>query len=126
LRLKGLHEIEKSKSVVWIDEKSEHSVRILKQITRDYLIDHPSLAAQQEGQKRIIEDLFRMIYRDGDDRPPRYLPKRLQYLWDKDIYAGRARAAADCIGSLTEAECIGLHNRLHGSFSGSVLDPLVR
>jgi dGTPase len=126
LRLKGLHEVVKTQPLVSIDEKSEHTVRILKQITRDYLIDHPSLAAQQEGQKRIIEDLFQLIYRDGENSPPRYLPKRLHYLWHSDIYAGPARAAADGIGSLTEAECIGLHNRLHGTFSGSVLDPIVR
>jgi dGTPase len=126
LRLKGLHEVRKSVPVVIIDPSDEQEVRILKQITRDYLIEHPSLVAQQEGQKRIVSSLYTMIYSDATKSPPKYLPRRLHYLWDNDIYNGPARATADCISSLTEAEIIGLHKRLHGTFSGSVLDPIVR
>jgi dGTPase len=126
LRLKGLHEVRRSEPLVLIDPSDEQEVRILKQITRDYLIDHPSLVAQQEGQKRIISSLFIMIFDDAERGLPKYLPRRLHYLWDDDIYSGPARASADCISSLTEAEIIGLHNRLHGTFSGSVLDPIVR
>src|SRR5690606_36054122 len=61
----------------WLDE-----IRILKQITRDYIIGSPTLAAQQHGQKRIIEDLFEAFWK-GHDRElgfPPFLPIRLRYL----------------------------------------------
>ena len=112
--------------LVNINDEEQEEVKILKQITRDYITSHPSLVAQQKGQERIIYNLFDMIYKDADHRPPRYLPKRLHYLWDDDIFVSKARAASDCISSLTEAEVVGLHNRLQGTSSGSVLDPIVR
>lgn len=108
--------------IIGTEEADE--VRILKQITRDYIISNPSLAAQQKGHKRILETLFESIFEDSSEGPPPYLPRRLTYLWG---YAGgRARFAADCVASLTEAEAVGLHGRLQGLSSGSVLDPIVR
>jgi len=108
-----------------IGKEEADEVRILKQITRDYIISNPSLAAQQKGHKRILESLFKSILEDSSGGPPPYLPRRLVYLWD---YAGArsARFAADCVASLTEAEAVGLHGRLQGLSSGSVLDPIVR
>lgn len=100
-------------------------VRVLKQIMRYYILQNPSLAAQQRGQQRIIENLFKDIYSDSAKRLPVYLPIRLRYLWDL-ADGQRARFAADCIACLSEAEAIALHHRLHGLASGSVLDPIVR
>jgi dGTPase len=94
-------------SSVVIDTQLVDEVKILKQITKDYIIRNPALLAQQEGQK-----------------PPAYLPTRLIYLWGKDIRP--PRFVADCISSLTEAEAVGLCSHLHGWSSGSVLDPIVR
>jgi dGTPase len=111
--------------VVSIGPEEAEEVRILKQITRDYIINNPSLSAQQKGQRHILSTLFDNFIEDSVEAPPRYLPRRLIYLWD---YADHqpARFAADCIASLTEAEAIGLHARLQGLSSGSVLDPIVR
>jgi dGTP triphosphohydrolase len=55
---------------------------LLKQITRDYIIKSPSLAAQQHGQRKIIEGLFGEIYstKDDDSECPDFLPIRLRYL----------------------------------------------
>jgi dGTPase len=109
---------------VAINQEEADEVRILKQITRDYIINNPSLAAQQKGQDQVLRALFEEICKDSKQDLPRYLPQRLHYLWD---YAENAsRFAADCIASLTEAEAVGLHNRLKGLSSGSVLDPIVR
>lgn len=102
-------------------------VQILKQITRDYIIGSPNLAAQQHGQQRIITDLFQDLI-DKSESPggyPAFLPTRLRYL--RPI-AGTspARFVADCIASLSESEAVALHSRLTGVASGSVLDPIVR
>lgn len=107
-----------------------HTVMIMKQITRDYIIANPALAAQQKGHERIIRELFQTILSDtaaSEDRitqVPRYLPKRLEYI--ADLSSERSRFVADCISGLTEREVTELHARLTGASYGSVLDPIVR
>ena len=115
-----------TKTVVF-NEEALTEVQLLKQITRDYIIGSPTLAAQQHGQKRIITDLFDALW-DGHDRElgyPAFLPIRLRYLAEVPN-TSRARFVADCIASLSESEAIGLHGRLCGAATGSVLDPIVR
>jgi len=114
------------KAVVF-DEDRLHEVLILKQITRDYIIGNPTLAAQQHGQKKIIQELFKAINEGYDETLgyPTFLPIRLRYLSEIDS-GTHARMVADCIASLSESEAIALHARLHGIAAGSVLDPIVR
>lgn len=116
-----------SSVAVVFDQDRVDEVKILKQITRDYIIGSPILAAQQHGQKRIITDLFEALldYANGDTGYPTFLPVRLRYLRPM---AGNSpsRFVADCIASLSESEAIALHARLTGSVTGSVLDPIVR
>lgn len=114
------------KAVVFRSEDVDE-VAILKQITRDYIIASPTLAAQQHGQKLIIEQLFEHLSSDlnNPNGYPTFLPVRLRYL--RRISDGSPnRFVADCIASLSEAEAIGLHARLTGRVAGSVLDPIVR
>lgn len=116
-----------SDKAVVFDEDRLHEVLILKQITRDYIIGNPTLAAQQHGQKRIIQELFKAINEGYDESlgyPP-FLPVRLRYLTEIDG-GTHARNVADCIASLSESEALALHARLHGIAAGSVLDPIVR
>lgn len=102
-------------------------VQILKQITRDYVIGSPNLAAQQHGQKRIISGLFEALSAEcaNSNGYPSFLPVRLRYL--RPIAdTSPARFVSDCIASLSEAEAVALHARLMGIATGSVLDPIVR
>lgn len=118
--------LSEAKAVVF-NEDSAREVLILKQITRDYIIGSPTLAAQQHGQKRIITDLFSALW-EGHDRElgyPPFLPIRLRYLAEVPD-TSRARFVADCIASLSESEAMALHARLCGIATGSVLDPIVR
>ncbi len=124
LKLRNHDEIGADGVCVEIENNFADEIKILKQITSDYIINVPSLAAQQRGHRRIVEQLFEDLYEDSVKDWPAYLPVRLRYLW-----AGvdrRARFAADCISSLSEAEALALHSRLRGLASGSVLDPIVR
>lgn len=102
-------------------------IQILKQITRDYIIGSPTLAAQQYGQKKVIRELYEALTSESQNPNgyPAFLPVRLRYL--RPI-AGTspARFAADCIASLSESEAVALHSRLTGAVTGSVLDPIVR
>jgi dGTPase len=97
---------------------------MLKQITRQYIIARPALRAQQRGQEKLLEELFDDLIAKNSEK---YLPMRIAYLLEgQSGRRARARPVADCISSLTEAEAIGLHRRLRGQDSGSVLDPIVR
>ena len=75
---------------------------------------------------RDLPDLwFQAVHDILDHGSERYIPRKFLYLlMDRSI--SRARAVADCIASLTEAEALQLHGRLRGYASGSVLDPIVR
>lgn len=116
---------------VVFDQERRDEISILKQITRDYIIGSPTLAAQQHGQELIIDELYQCLF-EAKDVPvgggievPKILPIRLRYL--KSLSGtSRARFVADCISSLSEAEAISLHGRLTGVATGSVLDPIVR
>ena len=115
------------KRPVNFDTDALEEVAVLKQITRDYVIGNPSLMAQQHGQKRILEDLFNEIFEaiDESNAVPKFLPIRLRYL--REIADNQnARFVADCVATLSEREAIGLHGRLFGTATGSVLDPIVR
>lgn len=103
----------------------QDEVRVLKQITRDYVIQNPALAAQQRGQRRILKELFKDLKKDLKSGKPRYLPIKFKHLAE-DGHTSPARSVADCIASLSEAEAVALHARLRGHSAGSVLDPIVR
>jgi dGTPase len=108
-----------------IDEKFEDEVKLLKQIARDYILSSPSLAAQQLGQRRVLESLFADFLAEIQAKMPRVLPRRFHHLIEENGLSA-ARVASDCVASLTEGEAIALHLRLTGISSGSVLDPIVR
>lgn len=115
-----------TRSVTFVENDLDE-VSLLKQVTRDYVIRNPSLMAQQHGQKRIIKELFEEIYDAIDEKIdyPAFLPVRLRYLHEISA-PNTARFVADCIASLSEREAVGLHGRLYGTATGSVLDPIVR
>ncbi|WP_164155658.1 deoxyguanosinetriphosphate triphosphohydrolase family protein [Sandarakinorhabdus rubra] len=116
-----------SNEAVVFNEDSVNEVRILKQITRDYIIGNPTLAAQQHGQQRIIKELFKALW-DGYDAElgyPPFLPIRLRFLAEVPGIT-KARFVADCVASLSESEATALHARLFGATPGSVLNPIVR
>ena len=103
----------------------QDEIRLLKQITMDYILSSPSLAAQQRGQIKIIEHLFEEFFDEIKSGKPKVLPRRFHHqLGNSEDTPGRI--AGDCIASLTEGEAIALHRRLNGTSGGSVLDPIVR
>lgn len=111
--------------VLAISKEIRGQIAILKQITRDYIIATPALAAQQVGYREIIANLFDAFFDTPKDEMPAFTPTRLQYLWSlRD--GNKARFAADCVAALSETEAVRMHARLRGLNSGSILDPIVR
>ena len=103
-------------------------ITILKQITWHYIINDPTISAQQKGQSHILESLFMDLSSSSEGRP-KYLPVRFHYLFEKDTTGAIPtveRAVSDSICSMTEAEATALYKRLSGQEGGSVLDPIIR
>ncbi len=113
---------------VEIKQDLEDEVRILKQLTRHYVIDNPALAAQQHGQRRVLSELFdTFIDALNKKANQRIIPARFEHLIESSTSAeDKARLAADCIASMTEDEALALHRRLMGTAAGSVLNPIFR
>lgn len=121
---------QEKKKCVDVDPDTESPIRVMKQITRDFIKKNNALAAQQHGQKRVITELFNILYREihefkTNQTSLRLLPKKFHHIAQVHSETA-ARSVADCIASLTESEAVALHARLTGIGVGSVLDPIVR
>jgi dGTPase len=120
---------------VLIDRRIRMEVAMLKQLTWQYVIYNPALAAQQYGYRRVIRELFEIFMDAAADPGMRnLLPVRCQEWLRRDDERAdfesddqfAARAVADLIASMTEQEALGMHRRLTGASPGSVTDIVVR
>ena len=68
IRAARLQQPDRNGISVAIGAEESDEVLILKQITRDYIISNPSLAAQQKGQERLLNTLFDQLY-DNPSNP---------------------------------------------------------
>lgn len=106
-------------------------VDVLKELTWRYMIDGPSLAAQQYGQKVAIANVYGALMNAADsnsDVDKSILPARARDMLngkDSTSPAYRARVVADTICSMTEEELIRFNARLTGVTLGSVRDSIV-
>lgn len=105
-------------------------IEILKQLTKQYVVNGTQLATMQRGQVEVIRELFRSLHSWAmDDSERARLPMRLRefiLLAEAETYGSQeaaiARAVADYIATLTEDQAVALHNRLTGVATGSVQD----
>lgn len=107
-------------------------VDALKELTWHYVIERPALASQQEGQLRIIDDLFEILLDAASgSRNQALLPERVRHQLElavgatADVPSLRGRIVCDAICSFTEDEAMQLHRRLTGIDLGSVIDVIV-
>lgn len=109
----------------------KHEVKMLKELTWYYVIHNPSLATQQYGQRKIIEDLFGIFY-DAVEKPkyrhllPHIYQEQLEEMertfHGEELDHNRTRIVVDLISSMTERHALIMHRRLKGISLGSVLD----
>jgi dGTPase len=119
-------DLKTSKVRLKIDAKAKREVEALKLLVVAYVIRRPSLAVVQEGQKRVIQELFKRYFEasshgkhDGRRLFPPSAKERLESEGDE---GPRARVVLDFISGLTETAAIQLHNRLSGGWTASALD----
>jgi dGTPase len=111
-----------------IDRAIKAQVAVLKELAWFYVINDPSLATIQRGQRCIVEELHE-IYCDAvcDRYKWQLFPLGLRELIPLfPEQHDRLRLATDFVASLTEQMAYELHHRLTGVSSGSILDAPAR
>lgn len=118
-------------TAVTVDAGQRKEIAILKQLTWRYVIEAPGLAVQQHAQKQVIRCLYGIFRNEVGKRSsnllPAYYKERLKRVVEKEGTggAGSKRVVCDLIAGMTEAQAIGLYQRLNGIVSGSPLDKIL-
>ena len=110
-----------------VDDALRHQVDVLKQLMWFYVIERPSLAILQTGQRAIIEGLFEKYEAEARKGRTRVFPpliaERLETAQTED---GKRRVVVDYIASLTEDGAATIYRRMTGTAGGSIVDPAGR
>jgi dGTPase len=114
---------------VAIDKAHRARVAVLKEIAWHYVVEDPSLATIQHGQRQIIRELHNIYLSalDDPDKGFRLFPlaqrEDLPFLTE---YNDRCRLVTDFVAGLTEEMAYELYHRLTGVTPGSILDAAAR
>lgn len=108
-------------------------VELLKEMIWCYVINNPSLAGHQYGQRQAIRKLFQVLNEAAVKKDYVLFPASFREKAE-ELAGGnggeirveeRARLVADAISSLTDQQALRLYQRFTASAQGSVLDPIV-
>lgn len=120
---------------VQIEPTLRAEVDLLKGLMQYYVFNNPALLAQQLGQRRVVRELFEILFKAAHPTShnrgliphPFYegLTKITEPSDSPSAKRQRARIVADIIASMTEQQAILLHQRLMGISPGSVRDVIV-
>ncbi|MBS2031502.1 MAG: dNTP triphosphohydrolase [Deltaproteobacteria bacterium] len=122
------------------EEAKAFEVKTLKSLMVHYVYRNPALVAQQFGQRRVVAELFKILFDAAKPgaRDAGVIPMPYRDLLDEVNRGGpcvrspedqsreRARLVADIIASLTEQQALEFHQRLAGISPGSVLESIIR
>lgn len=120
---------------VRIEPQHEMEITMWKELTWHYVIEHPSLATQQYGQRRIIKELFRIFREAASSRDRSILPASAREFLEQEeqqannqqaLEQARSRVVADIVAGMTEQQALEMYQRLLGISPGSILTPIVR
>jgi dGTPase len=111
-----------------IDDDLRAEVTMLKELTWTYVIEAVSLAGRQQGQKRVIDELF-AIFSQLSQNPRDWIAFPMFYRERLKAANGRAehitRTCVDLIASMTESQAVAMHHRLTGQTHTSGLDDIL-
>ena len=111
-----------------IDDDLRAEVTMLKELTWTYVIEAVSLAGRQQGQKRVIEELF-ATFSQLSTSPRDWIAFPMFYRERLKAANGRpediTRTCVDLIASMTESQAVAMHHRLTGQTHTSGLDDIL-
>jgi dGTPase len=111
-----------------VDAGVRDEVRALKALMERYVYSSPALVAQQQGQREVVETLFRSFYNATEPgaKLGSLIPPSLRHLAEvAKKPEDRARLAMDSVVSLTEHQAVLLAQRLSGHVPGSIMDSYI-
>jgi dGTPase len=102
---------------------SERAImRFLQNLVWRYVITNPRLATQQEGQRKVVRDLFE-VYKKSAEADQLLVPAHFRRVLEPSEVNCAAsdadRLAVDIVASLSENQATLLHRRFMGVSSGS-------
>lgn len=114
-----------------INDDLENQIEFLKFMTYFYVIDNNTLASQQEGQKKMIEEIFYTLVDHATSMErtniiPSPYRERLDTIDDSADDEQKIRIVVDFIASMTEQQVSTLYKRLTGHTPGSLHDQIIR
>jgi dGTPase len=119
------------KTFVQINPQLRAEVNLLKLLMRYYVFQNPALVAQQIGHRRVVRELFEVLFeaaKEGSKRggliPAPYSDTLKEINGSAELE--RARLVADLIASMTEQQALTLDLRILGHVPGSVRDLIIR
>lgn len=114
----------------------EELLEVMQELTMHYVIENPSLMAQQTGQRKIIRTLYEILLEEADKPTGRSaLPEEYQEYAagdhpgvhpDSSRPERCARVVADFISGMTESQALEMYQRLTGHVPGSLENRIVR
>lgn len=104
--------------VISFSENMKKQLADLKGFLFPNMYRHYKINRMTSKGKRIIKDLFSLLFAENNILPPQWQMKVRQYPDSEDGRKQKARAVADFVAGLTDASAIELHTRL--------FDPQVR
>jgi dGTPase len=112
---------------VEVEQDQQDEIAMFKELTWTYVIEAPGLAAQQCGQRVIIEELYKVfesaaLGKTSNKIFPAFFRDRLQ---EASVESELKRTCIDLIAGLTEIQAVAIHQRLTGLVIGNSLDELL-
>lgn len=121
--LEEVHLEESGRRIRFVGAKAaerRREIDFLRGLVWYYVIERPALRSQQEGQLRVIRDLFEVYLEAAEAKKWSLLPVSMREAVDSGVT--HARATADLIASLTERQAVGLWGKVYGVDQRSLRD----
>jgi dGTPase len=125
-----------AKCCVTVKPQAKAEIAAWKELTWHYVIDNPALATQQEGQRRVIRELFTTFDKAAANESKRnILPPGARDLMEQlesgaktkdDRRAVQIRITADVVADMTEQEAVSTFQAITGSGFGSIMNGVIR
>lgn len=121
---------------LYITDELISEVKLLKYITKHYVFEDPTLLAQQEGHKEVIERVFNLLYDASGEKSELndLIPEPFHSRLKTDVYSTnlprttkrevRGRMVSDIIACLSEDQILQISERISGHSAGSITDRL--
>lgn len=109
-------------------------IELLKFMTRHFVIDHPALGTVQEGQRRVVRELFATFLKAAKTGRTHVLPVGVtevlegqidDFAMPKQDNGQTVRAVADAISSMTEAQAYAMRDRIVGRSGESITQTIL-